>query len=73
MKQNSLVLPSQNPAQILGLSIKYQSSVCGLIKYSSASLNNPVVKTITAALKQMNTRTHVYLLIIIIIIIIIIL
>jgi len=57
MKQTSWVLPSQNTAQILGLSVKYQSGVCGLEKYSGATLNSPAFKIIRTALKQINTHT----------------
>lgn len=62
MKQTSGVLLSQNTAQILGFSMKHQSSVCGLKKYSGAALTSPAVKTIRAALKQINThaRTHTH-------------
>jgi len=60
MKQTSRVLPSQNTAQILGLSVKYQNSVCGLKKYSCAALNSPAFKIIRAALKQINTHTHTH-------------
>ena len=50
MKQTSRVLPSQNTAQILGISIKYHRIVCGLKKYSGTALDRPAVKTIRTAL-----------------------